>query len=124
MARDNLRRRFRYAYLWERGDIGHAFCPITLSREFETKAFKYDRGIRLLADVMDAEEAGVLDCFVAAGSELQHTRVALEADAFTFSEIAGHDGVSYTLGPIGQQPVVQLAANVTHVILADSSLHI
>ena len=61
---------------------------------FETKAFNYDRGIRLLADVMDVEEAGVLDCFVSAGSELQRTQVAPEADAFTFAEIAGHAGVT------------------------------
>lgn len=42
---------------------------------------------------MDVEEAGVLDCFVAAGSELMRTQVASEADAFTFAEIAGHTGV-------------------------------
>ena len=53
----------------------------------------YDRGIKLMADVMDVEESGVLDCFVAAGSELQRTQVAPEADAFTFSQIAGHSGV-------------------------------
>ena len=39
-------------------------------------------------------KTGVLDCFVAAGSELQRTQVAPEADAFTFSEIAGHAGVT------------------------------
>lgn len=66
----------------------------SITYEFETKTFNYDRGIRLLADVMDVEEAGVLDCFVAAGSELQRTQVAPEADAFTFSEIAGHEGVT------------------------------
>ena len=37
-----------------------------------------------MADVMDVEEAGVLDCFVEAGAELQRTQVAPEADAFTF----------------------------------------
>ena len=42
---------------------------------------------------MDVEEAGVLDCFVAAGSELMRTQVAPEADAFTFAEIASHVGV-------------------------------
>jgi hypothetical protein len=61
---------------------------------YETKTFNYDRGIRLMADVMDIEEAGVLDAFVAAGSELQRTQVAPEADAFTFAEIAGHTGVT------------------------------
>lgn len=47
---------------------------------YETKAFNYDRGIRLMADVMDVEEAGVMDCFVQAGAELQRTQVAPEAD--------------------------------------------
>ncbi|MFR3275816.1 MAG: hypothetical protein ACLTOP_08880 [Collinsella phocaeensis] len=75
-------------------NVGYKTGSITY--EFETKTFNYDRGIKLLADVMDVEEAGVLDCFVAAGSELQRTQVAPEADAFTFSEIAGHDGVTPT----------------------------
>ena len=66
----------------------------SITYEYETKAFNYDRGIRLFADVIDVEEAGVLDCFVEAGSELQRTQVAPEADAFTFAEIAGHDGVT------------------------------
>ncbi|MFU0811932.1 MAG: Major capsid protein [Atopobium sp.] len=61
---------------------------------YETKTFAYDRGIKLLADTMDVEEAGVLDCFVAAGAELQRTQVAPEADAYTFSQIASHKGVT------------------------------
>lgn len=47
-----------------------------------------------MADVMDVEEAGVLDCFVQAGAELQRTQVAPEADTFTFAQIAGHGGVT------------------------------
>lgn len=66
----------------------------SITYEFETKTFNYDRGIRPLADVMGVEEARVLDYFVAAESELQRTQVAPEADAFTFSEIAGHEGVA------------------------------
>lgn len=73
-------------------NVGYKTGSITY--EFETKTFNYDRGIKLLADVMDVEEAGVLDCFVTAGSKLQRTQVAPEADAFTFSEIAGHEGVA------------------------------
>ena len=73
-------------------NVGYKTGSITY--EYETKAFNYDRGIKLLADVMDVEESGVLDCFVEAGSELQRLQVAPEADAFTFSEIAGHEGVS------------------------------
>lgn len=35
-----------------------------------------------------------MDCFVSAGSELQRTQVAPEADAFTFATIASHAGVT------------------------------
>ena len=72
-------------------NVGYKTGSITF--DYETKTFNYDRGIKLLADVMDVEEAGVLDCFVAAGSELMRTQVAPEADAFTFAEIAGHADV-------------------------------
>lgn len=54
---------------------------------YETKAFNYDRGIKLLADVMDVEEAG---------AELERTQVAPEADAFTYAAIASHEGVTTT----------------------------
>lgn len=64
-----------------------------INYSFETKTFNYDRGTRLFADAMDVEEAGVLDCFVEAGAELQRTQVAPEGDAFTFATIAGHEGV-------------------------------
>ena len=47
-----------------------------------------------MADVMDVEEAGVLDCFVEAGSELQRTQVAPEADAFTYATIASYKNVT------------------------------
>lgn len=73
-------------------NVGYKTGSITY--EFETKTFNYDRGIRLFADVMDVEEAGVNDCFVEAGAELMRTQVAPEADAFTFAQIAGHTGVT------------------------------
>ena len=73
-------------------NVGYKTGSITY--EFETKTFNYDRGIKLLADVMDVEEAGVDDCFVQAGAELMRTQVAPEADAFCFAQIAGHSGVS------------------------------
>lgn len=74
-------------------NVGYKTGAITY--EFETKTFNYDRGIRLFADVMDVEEAGVND-FVEAGAELQRTQVAPEADAFTFAQIASHTGVTVT----------------------------
>ena len=73
-------------------NVGYKTGGITYG--YETKTFNYDRGIRLMADVMDVEEAGVLDCFVEAGSELQRVQVAPEADAFTFAQIADHTGVT------------------------------
>ena len=59
-------------------NVGYKTGAITY--EFETKTFNYDRGIRLFADVMDVEEAGVNDCFVEAGvSLLSITRSSLSA---------------------------------------------
>ena len=75
---------------------------------YETKAFNYDRGIKLLADVMDVEEAGVLDCFVQAGAELQRTQVAPEADAFTYATIASHEGVSVTEADLSNAKVTDV----------------
>ena len=40
----------------------------SITFDYETKAFNYDRGIKLLADVMDVEEADILDCFAQAGA--------------------------------------------------------
>ena len=72
-------------------NVGYKTGSIDFS--YETKAFGYDRGIKLLADVMNVEEAGVMDCFVQAGAELQRTQVAPEADAYAFAQIAGYEGV-------------------------------
>lgn len=36
----------------------------SINFDYENKAFGYDHGIRLLADVMDVEESGVFDCLV------------------------------------------------------------
>jgi hypothetical protein len=46
---------------------------------------------KLVADTMDVEEAGAMNCFDAAGAELQRTQVAPEADAYTFAKIAGNE---------------------------------
>ena len=73
-------------------NVGYKTGSITY--EYETHSFGYDRAIRLFADVMDVEESGVLDCFVEAGAELQRTQVAPEGDAYTFSQIASTDGVT------------------------------
>ena len=97
-------------------NVGYKTGAITY--EFETKTFNYDRGIRLFADVMDVEEAGVNDCFVEAGAELQRTQVAPEADAFTFAQIASHDGVTVTSEDLSSAAAVDVLAALRTVTSA------
>ena len=97
-------------------NVGYKTGAITY--EFETKTFNYDRGIRLFADVMDVEEAGVNDCFVEAGAELQRTQVAPEADAFTFAQIASHDGVAVASEDLSSAAAVDVLAALRTVTSA------
>ena len=97
-------------------NVGYKTGAITY--EFETKTFNYDRGIRLFADVMDVEEAGVNDCFVEAGAELQRTQVAPEADAFAFAEIAGHEGVSAATTDYSDAEAEDVLADLAHKVYA------
>lgn len=55
--------------------------------------FNYDRGTRIMVDNMDNQETFNL-AFGKAGQELQRTKVAPEADAFTFAKLAGLTGVT------------------------------
>lgn len=98
-------------------NVGYKTGSITF--DYETKTFNYDRGIKLLADVMDVEEAGVLDCFVQAGAELQRTQVAPEADAFTYAQIAEHAGVTVDeadLSAAEAVDVLKVLRDVTNVM--------
>lgn len=79
-------------------NVGYKTGSITY--EFETKTFNYDRGIRLMADGMDVEEAGVLDCFVEAGAEFQRTQVAPEADVYMFVKVDRHVAVDGQCGTV------------------------
>ena len=87
----------------------------SITYEYETKTFNYDRGIKLVADVMDVEEAGVLDCFVEAGSALQRTQVAPEADAFTYAAIASHEGVTTTEADLSSAKATDVLAALRKV---------
>ena len=60
---------------------------------WKTAKFNYDRGAKLEVDVMDNQESMNL-AFTRAGAELQRTRVAPEADAFTFATICGFEGLT------------------------------
>lgn len=89
-------------------NVGYKTGSITY--EYETHSFGYDRAIRLFADVMDVEESGVLDCFVEAGAELQRTQVAPEGDAYTFSQIASADGVTVRAEDLSEASAVDVLA--------------
>ena len=94
-------------------NVGYVTGAIEYS--FESHSPDYDRGLKLVADVMDVEEAGALNCFVAAGAELQRTQVAPEADAYTFSKIAGFEGVSVTSEDLSSADAEDLLASLRTV---------
>lgn len=70
---------------------GYTSAAVTL--KWATARFNYDRGAKLEVDVMDNQESMNL-AFTRAGAELQRTRVAPEADAFTFSTICSFGGIT------------------------------
>ena len=65
----------------------------SVNLEWKTATFNYDRGTKISVDVMDNEETRDV-AFTMAGSELMRTKVAPEADAFTFATLAGIEGIS------------------------------
>ena len=65
----------------------------SVNLEWKTATFNYDRGTKISVDVMDDEESRDI-AFTMAGSELMRTKVAPEADAFTFATLAGISGIS------------------------------
>lgn len=60
---------------------------------WKTAAFNYDRGTKISVDAMDDEETFGI-AFGQASSELMRTKVAPEADAFTFAALASVPGIS------------------------------
>ena len=59
----------------------------------ETVKFNYDRGRKFEVDTMDNEETAEV-AFGRLGAEFMRTKVAPEADAFTFATLAGTEGIS------------------------------
>lgn len=74
-------------------DRNSGYTSAAVKLQWVTARFNYDRGAKIEVDVMDNEESMNL-AFTRAGAELQRTRVAPEADAFTFATICGFDGIS------------------------------
>lgn len=60
---------------------------------WKSATFNYDRGTIISVDVMDNEESRNL-AFGMAGATLMREKVAPEADAFTFAQIAGTENIS------------------------------
>lgn len=74
-------------------DRNLGYTSAAVKMEWKTSKFNYDRGAKIEVDVMDNEESRNI-AFTRAGAELQRTRVAPEADAFTFATICGFDGIT------------------------------
>lgn len=77
------------------GDYSRAsgYTDGEVSLTWETVRFNYDRGRKFQVDYLDNEETADL-AFGKLGSEFMRTKVAPEADAFTFAKIAGKTGIS------------------------------
>lgn len=73
-------------------DRNSGYTDGSVNLVWKTAKFNYDRGTKISVDTMDDEETFDI-AFGMAGSELQRTKVAPEADAFTFATLAGLDGI-------------------------------
>lgn len=65
----------------------------TVDFKWVSTEYNYDRGAKLSVDAMDNQETYNL-AFGMAGAEMMRTKVAPEADAFTFATLAGIEGIS------------------------------
>ena len=74
-------------------DRNSGYTQGTVDFKWVSTEYNYDRGAKLSVDVMDNQETYNL-AFGMAGAELMRTKVAPEADAFTFATLAGISGIS------------------------------
>lgn len=74
-------------------DRNSGYTQGTVDLKWVSAEYNYDRGAKLAVDVMDNQETYNL-AFGMAGAELMRTKVAPEADAFTFATLAGIEGIS------------------------------
>jgi hypothetical protein len=74
-------------------DRNSGYTNGSVNVEWKTTKFNYDRGTKLSVDSVDNEETFEI-AFGRAANELMRTRVAPEADAFTFATLAGVSGIS------------------------------
>lgn len=74
-------------------DRNSGYTQGTVDFKWVSTEYNYDRGAKLSVDAMDNQETYNL-AFGMAGAELMRTKVAPEADAFTFATLAGIEGIS------------------------------
>lgn len=74
-------------------DRNSGYTQGTVDFKWTSTEYNYDRGAKLSVDTMDNQETYNL-AFSMAGAELMRTKVAPEADAFTFATLAGIAGIS------------------------------
>lgn len=74
-------------------DRNSGYTDGSVSVEWKTAKFNYDRGTKISVDSMDDEETFEI-AFGQAAGELMRTRVAPEADAFTFATLSGVTNIS------------------------------
>ncbi len=74
-------------------DRNSGYTSGSVNLEWKTVTYNYDRGTKISVDAMDNQESFNL-AFGKAGSELIRTKVAPEADAFTFATLAGIENIS------------------------------
>ena len=74
-------------------DRNSGYTQGTVGFKWTSTEYNYDRGAKLSVDAMDNQETYNL-AFSMAGAELMRTKVAPEADAFTFATLAGIAGIS------------------------------
>lgn len=74
-------------------DRNSGYTQGTVDLQWVTTEYNYDRGAKLAVDAMDNQETYNI-AFSMAGGELMRTKVAPEADAFTFATLAGIPGIS------------------------------
>ena len=74
-------------------DRNSGYTQGTVDFKWASTEYNYDRGAKLSVDAMDNQETYNL-AFSMAGAELMRTKVAPEADAFTFATLAGIAGIS------------------------------
>lgn len=74
-------------------DRNSGYTDGSVNLVWKTTKFNYDRGTKISVDTMDDEETFDI-AFGMAGAELERTKVAPEADAFTFATLAGLEGIN------------------------------